>query len=90
MKRNQTKKRRKRGRKTGVELMRQVKTEWQKRPVDRIFREGYELKTQGKCPTCKQPINVEEFRDELSWKEYEIAGMCQSCQDKVFEEAEGG
>ncbi len=70
-------------------MMRQVKTEWQKLPVDRIFREGYELKTQGKCPTCKQPINVEEVRDELSWKEYEIAGMCQSCQDEVFEGAEG-
>ena len=68
-------------------MIRHLKTEWQKRPVDLIFREGYELKTQGKCPTCKQSINVEEFRDDLSWKEYEIAGMCQSCQDKVFKEA---
>lgn len=68
--------------------MRCVKTEWQKRPVDLIFREGYDLKTQGKCPTCKQSINVKKFRNDLSWKEYGISGMCQLCQDKVFEEAE--
>jgi uncharacterized CHY-type Zn-finger protein len=64
--------------------MRQVKTEWERRPVDFLFKEGYELKKQGKCPTCGNPINPKEFRDQLSWAEYLIAGMCQSCQDKVF------
>ena len=35
-----------------------------------------------KCPMCEQPIG--EFRDELSVKEYEISGLCQSCQDDFF------
>lgn len=54
----------------------------QKRPVDLIFPEGYERKRAGFCPTCGEPVS--EFRDELSKKEYQISGMCQSCQDEVF------
>jgi len=27
---------------------------------------------------------VEEFRDELSRKEYSISGFCQKCQDSIF------
>jgi hypothetical protein len=27
---------------------------------------------------------AEPFRDALSWKEYEISGLCQCCQDCVF------
>jgi len=27
---------------------------------------------------------VEEFRDDVSEKEYGISGLCQSCQDKIF------
>jgi hypothetical protein len=39
----------------------------------------------GKCPLCNAEINgVDEFRDELSIREYGISGMCQSCQDKTF------
>jgi hypothetical protein len=33
---------------------------------------------------CANPIG--EFRDELSVKEFKISGMCQSCQDEVFDE----
>jgi hypothetical protein len=42
------------------------------------------------CPTCRKPpteVNGEKFflfRDSLSAKEYQISGMCQSCQDKTF------
>ena len=36
----------------------------------------------GYCPLCKQMIG--DFRDELSEREYNISGMCQSCQDDVF------
>jgi len=64
-----------------------LKTEWEKRPVDRIFPEGYQLKCQGKCPTCKKDINPDNLRGPISYKEYQISGMCQSCQDKAFEEA---
>lgn len=29
--------------------------------------------------------SAEEFRDELSRKEYQISGLCQNCQDEVFD-----
>ena len=38
----------------------------------------------GFCPLCNQPVSKDEFKDELSKKEYVISGMCQSCQDDVF------
>ena len=34
------------------------------------------------CVVCGE-FNL-EFRDELSRKEYGISGMCQCCQDSVF------
>lgn len=37
-----------------------------------------------RCPICNNPINTNEFRDELSLKEFIISGMCMSCQDKIF------
>lgn len=37
------------------------------------------------CPICYANINMDEFRDKLSLKEYHISGMCQSCQDKIFD-----
>lgn len=36
------------------------------------------------CVFCHQP--AESFRDEISAREYEISGICQICQDKVFKE----
>ena len=38
------------------------------------------------CPMCGQKIDESDFRDELSKREYEISGMCQQCQDKIFNE----
>ena len=35
-----------------------------------------------KCTVCPSPLKG--FRDQLSLKEYNISGMCQACQDKVF------
>ena len=40
----------------------------------------------GNCPVCNSPVNTDEFKDELSIKEYQITGMCQQCQDKFFNE----
>lgn len=37
-----------------------------------------------KCPFCKEPIKMEDFKDDLSRKEFGISGICQSCQDGVF------
>jgi len=36
------------------------------------------------CVTCGGPAT--DFRDALSTREYQISGMCQSCQDNVFAE----
>ena len=37
----------------------------------------------GVCNLCGDPVL--SFKDELSLKEYEISGCCQSCQDELFE-----
>ena len=39
----------------------------------------------GLCPICKDSIRAEDFKDSLSFKEYNISGLCQKCQDSVFE-----
>ena len=46
--------------------------------------EHVKLVEQGLCPTCSKPIKEDEFRDELSKREFKISGMCQECQDKIF------
>ena len=38
----------------------------------------------GKCATCGKPICTDDFKDELSRREFTISGMCQKCQDEVF------
>ena len=40
----------------------------------------------GICAACKQEAN--KFTDELSVTEYAISGLCQKCQDEVFNEPE--
>lgn len=40
------------------------------------------------CPLCKDRINVNDFTSDLSLKEFTISGMCQKCQDKIFNEYE--
>ena len=38
-----------------------------------------------KCPSCGKEFDVtEEFRNEISMREFEISGLCQKCQDSVF------
>jgi hypothetical protein len=36
----------------------------------------------GVCTFCA--ITLDDFRDEISAKEYSISGMCQTCQDATF------
>ena len=47
---------------------------------------GLEALDEGLCPTCKGKIGP--FRDDLSRKEFSISGMCQGCQDSVFNSPE--
>lgn len=48
------------------------------------FDEQMGLIEQGLCPICGNPININDFRDAKSHREYEISGMCQVCQDVAF------
>jgi len=38
----------------------------------------------GLCPFCGNPVNFEDFRDDLSRREFKISGLCQKCQDEFF------
>lgn len=48
-----------------------------------------DLVDKGKCPICERTIVMSTFRDKLSVKEFNISGMCQACQDDMFEDGEG-
>ncbi len=38
------------------------------------------------CVTCgNDKIKKEDFKDIISWNEFQISHMCQICQDSVFE-----
>ena len=58
------------------------------KPAFAIFPEAADRIMQSKCVTCENRIFNEDFRDEISCKEYGISGMCQTCQDSVFGEVE--
>ena len=49
-----------------------------------FFPKEVEEVKQGNCPICKNPINMNDFTDELSVKEFHISGMCQRCQNDFF------
>lgn len=48
------------------------------------FGKQVDLVKEGKCPWCEAKINIKDFKDELSLKEYNISGLCQKCQDEFF------
>jgi hypothetical protein len=56
------------------------------KPVFQMFPEMADRILRNKCATCQQ--NIGEFRDEISAKEYGISGMCQECQDSIFQSCE--
>ena len=42
-----------------------------------------------KCIRCgSEKIEISDFTDIVSVKEYRISGLCQECQDEVFNEDE--
>jgi len=47
-------------------------------------RSPTEAKEKGVCVTCGNKIKMEDFKDQLSIKEYGISGLCQKCQDDAF------
>lgn len=54
-----------------------------KNPVAKIFPGNVEKIKNAICVFCGNEI--EGFKNAISKKEYEISGLCQNCQDKVFE-----
>lgn len=39
----------------------------------------------GKCVFCgSTKTSAEDFRDFMSYHEFQISGICQECQDKTF------
>ncbi len=64
-----------------------------KTPEININQIGNELKNMQtlrdnrQCPFCKKNIeDLGEFNDSISLKEYQISGLCQSCQNSFFTE----
>lgn len=37
-----------------------------------------------RCPSCGRPIDLTQFRNEISQREYQLSGFCQQCQDRFF------
>lgn len=37
---------------------------------------------------CGKPVSMDDFKDDLSRKEYSLSGMCQTCQDEFFKPAD--
>ena len=50
------------------------------------FSKEVDMIEEGVCPDCGKKIEYEDFRNELSIKEFNISGMCQKCQDDFFGE----
>ena len=48
------------------------------------FGKEVRMVEEGKCPSCSAKVEVGEFRDEISVREFKISGLCQKCQDEVF------
>jgi len=61
-----------------------------RRPADQLFPMRRGAITTNKCMPA--PIGcgkeAKEFKDALSSREYRISGLCQTCQDSVFEGGE--
>ena len=39
---------------------------------------------EGLCPFCGKSALPQDFRDPLSFREFQISGLCQACQDNTF------
>ena len=48
------------------------------------FGEEVKCVENGLCPFCKEKVNYNDFKDELSKEEFKNSGLCQTCQDNFF------
>ena len=54
------------------------------KPAFMIYPNAKRNVENNKCPMCSKEIKEEDFKGDLSKKEYTVSGLCQSCQDKTF------
>ena len=71
-----------------MKTAKEVADDFEKKPAGKLFPGAANTIRQGFCPTCQKPIG--KFKDKTSEREFEISGMCQECQDKVFGGDEDG
>lgn len=50
--------------------------------LSNLFPEQSENRAKGLCATCGEIPDT--FKDELSEREFQITGQCQTCQDEIF------
>lgn len=66
------------------------KDDWRPRPVDSVFPRTRVMvalaQTMKCCVNCAG--EAEFFADDLSKRDYDITGLCQSCQDRIYQEVE--
>ena len=60
------------------------------RPADLIYPDRRKAYEQKRCLTppigCGKPIDpTKDFKDIISLKEWLISGLCQECQDSIFD-----
>jgi len=49
-------------------------------PLDKMAEQA----SKGFCPFCNKEVSPDDFRNEISKKEFKISGICQKCQDDFF------
>jgi len=52
--------------------------------IGKLFPDYLKLVDLGKCPFCKETIDFNDFKDDLSRREFEISGLCVRCQEMTF------
>ncbi len=52
--------------------------------VKKFFPKEVKAYEEGNCPLCAKKVDIKEFKDQISKDEFKISGICQACQNNVF------
>jgi hypothetical protein len=64
------------------------KTQEIKDAIEDMFPGTAKAIAEHKCPSCKADIDPQSFRDQMSRREFGISGLCQVCQDSIWNRGE--
>ena len=53
--------------------------------MEAVAPEALKRVDEGLCLVCEKPVKREDMKNKISLKEFDLSGMCQSCQDNFFE-----